>query len=297
MKIVERKNVFLTRSGIGLKGMRLIDETIHLYKGKRNHFWMYALYHFVFRKKIRLKGKFFVIHNHWCPGYFHWITEALPRLLAVSSHLDGHILVLPESFKGSIYESIKPIYYGEVYWIPQNRDLLIESLLIPENPPFSGFYEKDLIFHLREIYTQGSLNFSSLPKTSKLYISRSKAKQRKVVNEASVVSFLKELGFETVNFEEFTFWEQVALMKQTDILVSIHGAGLTNLLFMKEGSRVIELQKDLLRTDEQADVLYKDFAELLNVKYDVLYCRPVHPDESHYKADIVVNLEKLKGLL
>src|SRR5690349_14256871 len=99
MRTIVGHNIFLTRSGIGMKAFRLIDETIHRYPGKRKHFWRYALLQFFVRGKIKLRGQYVVIHNHWCPGYYHWITEALPRLLSVRDQVKDRILVLPLSFK------------------------------------------------------------------------------------------------------------------------------------------------------------------------------------------------------
>lgn len=298
MKIVTHTWVFLTRSGIGLKDLRLIEETIHQYKGKRNHFWKYALFQFIFRKKIKLRGKYFIIHNHWCPGYYHWITEALPRLFHVRAFLDHHILLLPESFKGMPLDSIEPLYGKEVYWIPMNKNMVLESLMIPESPLASGVYEKEIFFKLRNLYSEAVMEKNIKKKFgSKIYASRSKALRRKVANENEVTATLAEYGFTIINFEDHSFWEQVAMMQQADVLVSVHGAGLSNVLFMREGSRVIELQKEPVNMGEAVDVLYKDFSKVMRVKYDVLFCKPVNKNEALYQADIIVNWQSLKDLL
>lgn len=298
MKITEYKNVFLTRSGIGLKKFRLINDTIHLYKSKRIHFWKYALYQYFFRKKIRLKGSYFVVHNHWCPGYYHWITEALPRLLRIKEQNFGEVtLVLPESFKHSVYDSVKPLYTGDVFWIPQDKNLIVPHLIVAENPPVSGVYDKVTFLKLRELYSMPASRMPSPVAGSKVYVSRAKALRRTVANENDVISCVKEFGFAIVCFEDYSFWEQVAIMRKTETLISIHGAGLSNVLFMKEGSRVIELQKAVQNSAEKVDVLYKDFAEMLGLYYNVLFCEPCRKGDSIYQADIIVDLQALKSLL
>ncbi len=297
MKIINYQNIFLTRSGIGLKHFKLVEETIHQYKGKRKHFLQYALYQFFFKRKIRLKGKYFVIHNHWCPGYYHWITEALPRMLRTESLVGDRVLVLPESFKEGLYDSLQPLYSGPVFWIPQNKNLRIENLLVPENPPFSGQYDANIFFQLREKYLM-SLNQMNLGVSTnrKIYISRSKANRRKVVNEKEITDALIGQGFSIVNFEDYTFWQQVLLMSCAELVVSIHGAGLTNLLFMKENGGVIELQKKPNQSEE-VDVLYKDLANVMKLNYKVLMCESALANESIYTADIVVNLNQLLNLI
>jgi len=297
MNIVEYQNVFLTRSGIGLKRLRLIQETIHHYKGKRRHFLLYALFQYFFKKKIKLHGRYLIIHNHWCPGYFHWITEALPRLFTVRKNIPDRILVLPDSFKDKVCESIDPFFKGEVLWIPKNINLFIDNLLIPENPPLSGKYDREILLELREIYQKESMTKQiNIPKHNKIYVSRSKSTRRKVVNENELILLLKKNGFAVIHFEDYSFWEQVAMMHHTNVLISAHGAGLSNCLFMKPGNRVIELQKEA-KFGEYIDVLYKDLAEICGLNYDVLYCQPIHEKESIYVADIIVNLRHFEPLV
>lgn len=297
MKVTEYKNVFLTRSGIGLKKFRLVNETIHLYKSKRIHFWKYALYQYFFRKKIRLNGRYFVIHNHWCPGYYHWITEALPRLLKINETNYGGTLVLPESFKQSVYDSVKPLYEADVFWIPQKQNLVISNLIVPENPPLSGKYDKITFLKLRALYSHHAQVMMSPVSAAKVYVSRAKAARRKVINESEVINCVEDLGFLVIHFEDYSFWEQVLIMRQTEVFISIHGAGLSNVLFMKEGARVIELQKGVEDPTDKVDVLYKDFAELLGLQYDVLFCQPLKKGSTIYQADIIVDLQSLKSIL
>jgi capsular polysaccharide biosynthesis protein len=295
MKIISVRNVFLTRSGIGLKRLRLIDETIALYPGKRKHFWQYALFQFFFRKKIQLKGNYFVIHNHWCPGYYHWITEALPRLLAVRISLTDHILVLPASFKEKLSPSLLPLYTGEILWIPQDSNLKIENLLIPANP-LSGAYDDLVMNELRDIYVRYAAKLlARADYRSRIYVSRRKALQRKVDNEAEVEKFLSSYGFQLVCFEELGFWEQVNVMRHAQVVISIHGAGLSNALFMTEGSMLIELQRH--PGDEAVDVLYKDLSAALALRYAVLFCAPTVSAMPLKSADISVPLDELKSIL
>jgi capsular polysaccharide biosynthesis protein len=296
MRTIVGHNVFLTRSGIGMKAFRLIDETIHRYPGKRRHFWQYALLQFFVRGKITLRGKYFVVHNHWCPGYYHWITEALVRLLSVRDQVKDRILVLPESFKESLAPSLAPLYNGKIFWVPENKNLLIEDLLIPENP-FSGQYDPGALKLLRDIYIQHVVQSGEHAlRNRRLYVSRRKAARRKVYNEDELEQMLKNYDFEVVNYEDFTFWEQVRLSMHCSMLISIHGAGLSNVLFMSAGMHVVELQHQPMPGFKK-DVLYRDLCEIMNLKYDVLFCEPSGVDQSLPTGDIVVDLEAIKKIV
>ena len=46
-----------------------------------------------------------------------------------------------------------------------------------------------------------------------IYVSRSKAKNRKILNNEKVEAVFEKYGFKILNFEEHSFYEQVYLLK------------------------------------------------------------------------------------
>ena len=54
------------------------------------------------------------------------------------------------------------------------------------------------------------------------------------------------LSHRVIHFENMTFAEQVSSLRFTRVLISIHGAGLSNIIFLQPGSTVIELMHPLL---------------------------------------------------
>ena len=59
-----------------------------------------------------------------------------------------------------------------------------------------------------------------------------------------MINKLIELGFDIIQFEDFSFAEQVKIAFNSKVLVSLHGAGLTNMLFMDKGNYVVELRQE-----------------------------------------------------
>ncbi len=76
---------------------------------------------------------------------------------------------------------------------------------------------------------------------SRVYISRAKARNRKVSNEDEIVRTLGQLGFESYVLEDMGFFDQVALFEAAEVVVAPHGSGLANLVFCQPGTKVIEL--------------------------------------------------------
>ncbi len=75
----------------------------------------------------------------------------------------------------------------------------------------------------------------------RLYIKRRSSRNRRVVGEELLLDQLELMGFEIVYFEDHSVEEQARLVAQAECIVSLHGAGLANMLFAPEGCHVIEL--------------------------------------------------------
>jgi capsular polysaccharide biosynthesis protein len=75
----------------------------------------------------------------------------------------------------------------------------------------------------------------------KLYVSRKDSKRRRMINEDILEAQLAARGFKIVTLSSLPLSEQFALFRAADVVVAPHGAGLSNLIFSRQGTRVIEL--------------------------------------------------------
>lgn len=74
------------------------------------------------------------------------------------------------------------------------------------------------------------------------YVART-GSRRRVCNEAELIATVRrfDVAFERVTFDAASFERQVEVMFATDVLCSIHGAQLVNIVFLRPRSAVIEL--------------------------------------------------------
>ncbi|WP_349358016.1 glycosyltransferase family 61 protein [Stappia sp.] len=79
------------------------------------------------------------------------------------------------------------------------------------------------------------------PPTARLYLDRGEAKLRRLTDAAEVRGGLERAGFRSFVAHAGNFPEQVAAFHGAEEIVAVHGAGLTNLLFCRPGTRVIEV--------------------------------------------------------
>lgn len=74
----------------------------------------------------------------------------------------------------------------------------------------------------------------------RLYISRAKARRRRVLNEEAVRTTLERHGFAVVFPEQYTIAEFAKLVRNAEHIVAPHGAGVMNVVFARPGVRLLE---------------------------------------------------------
>lgn len=127
----------------------------------------------------------------------------------------------------------------------------------------------------------------------RIYISRRLAGRRRIVNESEIVQIFKKLDFQLIRAEDLSFEDQVKLFSRARYLVSNHGAGLTNMLFMKEGGRVLELR----HVSDYVNNCYFNLASALNLKYYYQLCKAEKDSADPHAADVVVNPKETETIL
>lgn len=202
-----------------------------------------AYYKFQLPKPVYIKGRVLVLAGGSGNNYFHWLQQMLPRLvIAQKSNYNpyGYSAYIINNGPPFIAQSLESfnINIEACISIDNNTHIIAEELVVPE-APFAG----NPSHWITDLYQDLSKNRSNNTKqfTNRLYVSRSRAKTRRIQNESQVLEILSSFGFITVFTEELTFEDQVDLFRSADIVFGPHGAGLSNIFFCRPGSTVIEL--------------------------------------------------------
>lgn len=133
-----------------------------------------------------------------------------------------------------------------------------------------------------------------LPK--KFYIDRSDSKSnlknfRYIINENELKSFLKDKGFEFVRLSELSFPEEIKIFNDAETVVGLQGAGLTNLIWSNDKTKIIELRSNL------TNKLYENLAKDNKINFDKLESTPKdHVIADHY-GSIEVDIKKLEEII
>ena len=179
----------------------------------------------------------------WDTGYYHWFTEYLPRLKGIDKYntktgTTPQILI-PSNPPDWLTDSLELMGYNNYRELPAGsvrvNSLVVPSLVrgYPSNDTNEGFINSTR-GHRWVASKVKDYNSFSLNGKNKLYISRNKAADRKLVNENEVMGLLEERGFNRIYLEDLPLKEQIKMMANAEIIIGPHGAGLTNMIFGKD---------------------------------------------------------------
>lgn len=235
--------------------------------------------------------------------YFHWMVDVLPRieLLRRSGRDLAEIdWFLVNSCQHEFQrETLKILGIPEEKVLESDRLPHIQAteLIVPSFAGYLGWPSGWAIEFLRREFFKGILPSYNYPK--RIYISRSKARYRRVLNEEDVVEVLERSGFVSILPESMSLAEQIAHFYHAEVIVAAHGSGLTNTIFSRYGTKVIELV-----SPHYISHYYWGISQYLKLEHyylagEAFECYPIRElmYQNSLTEDILVNLSSLKRMV
>lgn len=184
----------------------------------------------------------------WSDQFFHWFVEYLPRLLAVETYADqlslNPVYLVPSNRPDWLSRSL------ELFEIPGDRIVswsggraAVKQLLLPSlwRDTESTASPRGYVHSPRGIREVSNRLRKGVPEGAardevgtRLYISRSGAPTRDVVNESELQPIFDEYGFDVIHPETWSLDEQVATFANADVIAGPHGGGLTNAMYASD---------------------------------------------------------------
>ena len=95
----------------------------------------------------------------------------------------------------------------------------------------------------------------------KIFISRSDASIRKMLNEDDVFAVFEKIGFARYVLSKMSALEQIALFNGADIIVGAHGSSMANIMFCKTNTKIIEIFQG------RSDCAFYYLSQILHLNY------------------------------
>ncbi len=240
----------------------------------------------------RISGNLTVIGEGYGSSYYHWLFHAVGRLCHVKKKfpLESFSAFAVSHYTGYQKESL------DLLGIPAEKIRLTKDLehMAPDTltvANWTGRFDPNIALFLRDTFLPHAAK-SGGPK--RIYLSRSKASSRQVVNEPEILAVLSSLGFTTVYCEGMSLKEQVSLFHGAEAIVGPHGAAFSNVVFCRPGTKVIELFSPIWRNE-----LYWQLSEAVGLDYSCLDGKeaPSKAGSLPHLKNLTVSPEELRKLL
>jgi hypothetical protein len=268
------RRVRLTADGVFLQGFRPVHELLYLPADMERLGSRHILRKLMQRRRLFVESdeRYFTAFNRWSGNnYFHWMCDVLPRVYLARDQVEGSTFVLPSSHQIAFVErSLAPFRPARIVYFDQAESAFFSEVVVPGHIAVTGNYHEPTIRGLSEFLHESFRDEPQAVERSDrlLYVTRKGAKYRYVLNEDEVISLLGTYGFEVVENERLSLEDQVRLYANVRALVGIMGANLTNVMFMRPGSSVLQLT----RTADATNHLYFSLASARGVSFYYQHC-------------------------
>ncbi|GAB3639050.1 hypothetical protein GCM10027422_46410 [Hymenobacter arcticus] len=229
-----------------------------------------------------------------CPPapFFHWLFETLPNLLLALDRWPEVRILLPPTVPAFVEQALQHLL-GPADYAARTRRVAgprrVAELLLISKDEMAGFVHPADIKNLRKAFLPAGRGGAG---HRRLYISRVRTANRSAPGEPALEAALRQQGFEIVYCEALPLLAQVALFAEARLLVGLHGAGLSHLVWATGAVQVAEIFPEGCFND-----CYARLASSMGFEYAPFLCgssRSVPSAAAHLPvADIVAWLATL----
>lgn len=226
--------------------------------------------YFIRGTPLRLVGNWTSIVSRWVPthaptNYAHWLLEALPRLAVLDRFPPDMRIIVPSHLQ--VWQETSLRWLGLLDRCRRTSETYIEL----ENYYFSGAPTMIVC------YSPYSVNFlrthllphgSSTTQTPKRFFLKRSGQLRSLVNAGEVEAFFQKAGWDVVDTGAMRLEEQIALFRNAEVIVAVHGAGVANIVWASPGCKLLELVPE-----NYLNGCYEWMAYVLGVEYRYELCR------------------------
>lgn len=245
---------------------------------------------------IIFEGRLAVISSPGQENWYHWLFQVLPRLIILKESGIAYDKIYLSDFD---YEwqkkSLKKVldFLGiskdKLFLVKGDQVIQAKVLIVPSVPFIPSKSRKIFPGWLKQF-----LHTVFLHKNLKgIYISRSKASSRRIINEKDFIDLLIKHEFEIIYLEDLDPSEQASLFNKARIVIASHGSGLTNLIFSNPEVKVIEIDHKLDQEEQRS--FFKRLTHMVKGHYYPFYTDTV--SEDNLDDDLFVDLDHFEKLL
>ncbi|MCW8306169.1 glycosyltransferase family 61 protein [Acidiphilium sp. PA] len=228
-------------------------------------------------------------------NYYHWLILFLPKLhpkmidtVLEQSHGKMPTIIFPpltDSFHIESVEAITKIL-AMPYVVPDLCDhISVNTLIYPIPERSIGLTPHPLVREMLLLLRHELLD-PSYDHFEKIFISRRDTKNRIISNEHDIATALESRGFQVVTLTSMSLREQITIFSNARFVVGQHGAGLTNIGFCNEGTKILELHNPSYQ-----NWCYRRLSAISNLDYGFIFGIESPAETSTHTSNLVMTID------
>ena len=234
-------------------------------------------------------------------NFCHWLVDWLPRLATIgfqSSRSDMHVIVprLRDQYQFETLDACgfsrdRILEVDNFCAIKATNLLVVDNLETISHPANRG--APWAIQYLRSQLNLGAKNFSQRWEVPprKLYISRSDAAGRRILNDDAFFQELRKFGYHFLTLSGLSIFDQISIFSRATHIVGMHGAGLYHIVFCPKGATLIEIFPSSYGTSA-----FFELATSMGTKYYSYQCNNVISNSRKQLDDVIIDISDFLAL-
>lgn len=283
---------FLNAQCVAMYGGSIIDNSNKVYSELTyfpwgNKFHPVISFPFLGKRLKKIQKAIFIVTPEASNNFYHWHLDLVPRILlckiVIEDFSSRHIIIHSElkKYEKEFYEYLgidpeKIICLNNFNVLPVS-DLIVPAYTFDYDTQFDAFgdnstkwkkkifdYVKSNVFKIDAIVENQTL----------VYLQRGENNRfgRNLIGEDKIIPLLQEIGFQIYNPINYSIKEQAEILSKAKCVVSIHGAAMSNIVYCKEGTLIIELKGPYNITES-----FNNISKNFGLKYESIELHPIIP--------------------
>jgi capsular polysaccharide biosynthesis protein len=291
------RNVIISPYGVVYDKFKHQDQLLyerHRNKNKlKNKLSAYFL-----KKKVIIRQPVLVIANGWADSFYHFTMESLQKLYMMRDEINSSVVVFPKSFFKKFHQEwFEILDVKNIRLINDNEVIKAKKAISTSFPARDLNHHHEVLPEFRDWVLTKMEDKRLIDHTSKypekIFINRSKASFRRIINFEVIKPILLSKGYVIIDLEDYNLVEQINYFYHAKKIIGIHGAGFTHIAFTK--AVVIDIIAEQFNQN-----CFLKMSHILDVKYTFLKCKGVENNiyiESSGHQDLILNIDLLKQVL
>jgi len=259
---------------------------VHIYSPKNSSILMWQN-EWIIPKPKKILDSAFVMISLFSHNYYHYLLDTLTKFDNEFIYPEITDIVMVEPFYQFQKQSLQFLNTKyRLHFVSKNHTIQIKKAWVPIAKYHTEFPPLSKIQFLRNLFSHNA----NVPSPKYVYLTRKTARnERKIMQEKMFIEFLETYGFETIDFTNQSLMYQHTVLRDSKVIVSPHGAALTNIIFTDKHPTIIEI---FHQNDPNSH--YFNIAQHLNLNYEYYVDDTI---SKKARPNIHVNLDRFKPQL